>query len=362
MNKIYNFSAGPSMLPHDVLLRAHKEFLNWNNIGSSIIEISHRSSSFIKVAENTENDLRDLLNIPDTYKVLFCQGGARGQFAAVPMNLLKKYQQADYVNSGYWSYNAFIESKKYCLPNLINVVKYLKNGKKTITKFSEWKVNKKSIYIHYCPNETIEGLSIHEEPFFKNKILVGDFSSTILSKPIDINKYGIIYAGAQKNIGPSGITFIIIKKEIIKKYSNCSPSILNYSILDKYNSMFNTPPTFSLYLSGLVFKWLKSIGGLNKIYKINKIKANLLYDYIDKSYLYTNNIAKKNRSIMNVTFKLKNEKLNNLFIKNSVKQGLYALKGHKILGGMRASIYNAMPIKGVKKLIKYMNKFEKKYT
>ncbi|NIH41230.1 MAG: 3-phosphoserine/phosphohydroxythreonine transaminase [Buchnera aphidicola (Periphyllus aceris)] len=360
MNKTYNFSSGPSMLPIEVMNQAKKEFQNWNNLGASILEISHRSKEFLNLIKNSKKNLRNLLNVPKNYKILFCHGGARGQFAAVPLNLLKKNDEADYIYSGYWSKKAEEEAKKYCCTNIINTIS-LHNKKKYIIPMKKWKINNKSKYIHYCPNETIEGISIHEEPMFKNKYIIGDFSSTLLSRPIDVNKYSLIYASAQKNLGTSGITIIIIKKELIKKSKQNVPSILNYKTMLEYNSIFNTPTNFSWYLSNLVFLWLKKKGGLKKIEKINIKKSNLLYKKIDSSNFYINNIKKENRSIMNVVFKLKNEKLNNLFLKESLLNNLYSLKNHKVAGGIRASIYNSMPIEGIKLLVKFMSYFEKKY-
>ena len=278
------------------------------------------------------------------------------------MNLLDKCSfNPDYIESGYWSESARIESEKYCVPNIINVRKKL-NGKKTILSMNNWKISLQSSYIHYCPNETIDGIAIYEEPNFNDKIIIGDFSSTILSRYINVKKYGIIYASAQKNIGTAGITLVIIRDDLLKKSNNIIPSILNYQILSNNNSMFNTPPTFSWYLSGLIFKWLKNIGGIKIIQKINKKKSDLLYKTIDNSNLYFNNIDHINRSDMNITFKLLNNNLNDLFLKESYENGLYALKGHRIVGGFRASIYNAMPIEGVKALVKFMIYFEDKYN
>ncbi|MBZ2279023.1 3-phosphoserine/phosphohydroxythreonine transaminase, partial [Buchnera aphidicola] len=346
MNAAYNFSAGPAMIPIEVMNQVKQELNNWNSLGFSIMEISHRSQEFMSIAKESEQDLRDLLNIPQHYKVLFCQGGARGQFSAIPMNLLKNVKTVDYINSGYWSQCAMIEAKKYCNPKDINI-KILKNGKISLLPMSQWNISSSSEYIHYCPNETIDGLAIHEEPIFHNKIVIGDFSSVILSRVIDIEKYDLIYAGSQKNIGPAGLTIIIIHENLIKRSSVISPSILDYSIISKNNSMFNTPSTFSWYVSGLVFKWLKLKGGLNLIEKNNKIKSNLLYDTIDQSDFYINHIDKKNRSDMNITFNLIDPKLNDIFLKKALQKRLYFLKGHSIIGGIRASIYNAMPVKGV---------------
>ncbi|CAL4322222.1 3-phosphoserine/phosphohydroxythreonine transaminase [Buchnera aphidicola] len=360
MNKIYNFSAGPSMIPKDVLVQYKKEFYNWKNLGASVIEVSHRSFEFMRVIEECEKNLRFLMNIPNNYHVLFFSGGARGQFSAIPMNLIKKNEFADYICSGYWSNAAFKEAKKYCFPKKINVIEN-HNNIVNVTPFSKWKLNKKSSYVHYCPNETLEGIEIREEPNFLDKIIIGDFSSTILSRCIDIKKYGLIYASAQKNISAAGITLVIIREDLITSEKKLVPSILDYNIAINHQSMFNTPVTLSWYLAGLVFKWLINKGGVKKIEQDNKVKANLLYKKIDDTNFYINNINKKYRSYMNVPFYLKNEKLNNIFIKEAQSFGLYALKGHKIVGGIRASIYNAMPIEGVKKLIKFMNYFEEKY-
>ncbi|WP_343183868.1 3-phosphoserine/phosphohydroxythreonine transaminase [Buchnera aphidicola (Ceratovacuna keduensis)] len=362
MCKIYNFSAGPSILPIDVMKKANKEFLNWKNSGSSIIEISHRSKIFISMTKKIEKNFRNLLNIPNNYKILFLHGGARGQFSAVPMNLLKSFdEETDYINTGYWSMSAAFEAMKYSKTNIIDVKK-IKNRKKHILKMSKWNIKNTSKYIHYCPNETIEGIAIHEEPNFYKNLIVGDFSSSILSRKIKIQNYDLIYASSQKNIGPSGITILIIKKKLLFNNKNkYIPSILDYYINYKNNSMFNTPSTFSWYMSGLIFDWILKNGGIEKIEKNNFIKSKLLYDTIDNSNLYINDIHYLNRSIMNVTFRLKHNNLNKKFLEKSEKEGLLYLRGHSLFGGMRASIYNAMPIEGVKKLSNFMIKFEKKF-
>ncbi|AZP36163.1 Phosphoserine aminotransferase [Candidatus Annandia adelgestsuga] len=362
MKIIHNFSAGPAILPKSVLKQAKKELNYGIKYGISILEISHRSKEFIKIAEESEKNLRKLLKIPKNYKVLFCQGGARTQFSAIPLNIInKKNIKADYINSGYWSYSAIKEAKKYCIPNIIPV-KYFINNKISILPMKKWKINNNSKYIHYCPNETIEGISIKEEPNFKNKIIIADFSSIILSYPINIKKYDIIYASAQKNLGLSGITLIIIKKSIINKKNKYIPSTLNYKIISSNKSMFNTPSIFSWYLSSLVLNWIKNNGGVKKIYKINKQKSNIIYNIIDSNNFYINNINFKNRSIVNITFKLKNKYLNNLFIKESYEAGLMFLKGHYIFGGIRSSIYNAMSFKSVKKLADFMIYFSNRYS
>ncbi|CAL4322400.1 Phosphoserine aminotransferase [Buchnera aphidicola (Eriosoma grossulariae)] len=360
MNKIYNFSAGPSMLPKEVMIEAQNNFLNWNNYSYSMMEISHRSQNFLNMVEQTEENLRILLNVPKNYKILFSQGGARGQFSVIPMNLLNKNDIADYICSGYWSSSASKEAEKYCIVNKINVVKKIDN-KKIVIPMKEWKTNPNSNYIHYCQNETISGIFIPEEPKFINKHIICDLSSCILSQSIKIENYSLIYASAQKNIGPSGITLIIIKEDLIKQSKQNTPSILDYKILLTHDSMFNTPPTFSWYLCGLVFKWLKKNGGIKEIEKINKKKAYLLYSLIDNSDFYINDIHCDNRSIMNIVFRLIDPSLELLFLTESTNFGLLFLKNHKILGGIRASIYNSMPIDGIYALIKFMIYFEKRY-
>ncbi|XBC39985.1 MAG: 3-phosphoserine/phosphohydroxythreonine transaminase [Buchnera aphidicola (Chaetogeoica yunlongensis)] len=366
MTEIYNFSPGPSMIPKKVLLQAKKEFCNWNNKNKSIMEISHRSEEFISVIQEMKKNLKILLNIPDNYEIIFSHGGARGQFSAVPMNLLNnnniKKNQVDYVNSGYWSNCATQEAMKYCNNiNIININK-MKHNKIKISSMKDWNINNNSKYLHYCPNETINGIAIYEEPFFSDDIIVvGDFSSTILSQNICIKKYGIIYASSQKNIGPSGVTLIIIRKNLLKNINFYVPSILNYKILVDSNSMFNTPNTFSLYLSNLVIRWLKQLGGISKIEKKNIEKSNMLYNVIDSTDFYINNIDKCNRSRMNIPFRIVDSRLHSLFLIEAEKYRLYSLKGHSILGGIRASLYNAMPLKGVIQLTKFMKIFEKKY-
>ncbi|CAL4322286.1 3-phosphoserine/phosphohydroxythreonine transaminase [Buchnera aphidicola] len=360
MNVVYNFSAGPAMIPKIVLRQAKKELQNWKQLRLSVMEISHRSKDFIDIAEESEKDLRDLLRIPESYKVLFCQGGARGQFSAVPMNLLSNSQNVDYINSGYWSQCAEIEARKYCIPNNINI-KTICNNVVSLLPMSQWNISKYAKYIHYCPNETIDGIAIYEEPNGFKNIIIGDFSSVLLSRDINIENYDLIYAGAQKNIGPAGITIIIIRESLLRNTTSLPPSILDYRILSKYNSMYNTPPTFSWYLSGLVFKWLKKQGGLKKIEKKNEIKSRLLYKTIDNSNFYTNNISAKNRSKMNVVFNIIDPKLNEIFLKTAYEYGLIGLRGHSVVGGIRASIYNAMPLSGVRCLVEFMLHFQNRY-
>ncbi|WP_145601155.1 3-phosphoserine/phosphohydroxythreonine transaminase [Yersinia frederiksenii] len=360
MTQVYNFSAGPAMLPVEVLRRAEQELRNWHGLGTSVMEISHRSKEFMQVAEEAEKDLRDLMQIPANYKVLFCHGGARAQFAAVPLNLLGDSNSADYIDGGYWAHSAVKEAQKYCTPNVIDVTTH-ENGVTGIQPMKQWKLSDNAAYVHYCPNETIDGLAIDEEPDFGNKVVVADYSSAILSRPIDVSRYGVIYAGAQKNIGPAGLTVVIVRDDLLGKARQELPSILDYKVLAENDSMFNTPPTFAWYLSGLVFKWLKEQGGLGEMEKRNQAKAELLYGAIDRTGFYRNQIATANRSRMNVPFQMKDPSLDKLFLSEAEAQGLQALKGHRVAGGMRASIYNAMPIEGVKALTDFMADFERRH-
>ncbi|WP_145578499.1 3-phosphoserine/phosphohydroxythreonine transaminase [Yersinia alsatica] len=360
MTQVYNFSAGPAMLPVEVLRRAEQELRNWHGLGTSVMEISHRSKEFMQVAEEAEKDLRDLMQIPANYKVLFCHGGARAQFAAVPLNLLGDSNSADYIDGGYWAHSAVKEAQKYCTPNVIDVTTH-ENGVTGIQPMKQWKLSDNAAYVHYCPNETIDGLAIDEEPDFGNKVVVADYSSSILSRPIDVSRYGVIYAGAQKNIGPAGLTVVIVRDDLLGKARQELPSILDYKVLAENDSMFNTPPTFAWYLSGLVFKWLKEQGGLGEMAKRNQAKAELLYSAIDRTGFYRNQIATANRSRMNVPFQMKEPSLDKLFLSEAEAQGLQALKGHRVAGGMRASIYNAMPIEGVKALTDFMADFERRH-
>lgn len=359
MSQVYNFSAGPAMLPAEVLRRAEQELCSWHGLGTSVMEISHRSKEFVAVAAEAEKDLRDLLAIPENYKVLFCHGGARGQFSALPLNLLGDKTTADYIVSGYWSECAAKEAEKYCTPNAIDI-RVETEGVTSVKPMSEWALSSDAAYIHYCPNETIEGVAIFEEPDFgDDKIVIADYSSTILSAPIDVSRYGVIYAGAQKNIGPAGITVVIIREDLLGKAHKHTPSILDYTVQAQYGSMYNTPPTFAWYLSGMVFKWLKEQGGLQEIKKRNHAKAEHLYRAIDNSDLYINRVAPQNRSIMNVPFQLANPALDGQFLEGAYASGLHALKGHKVAGGARASIYNAMPYEGIKALAEFMADFER---
>ncbi|MBA0203472.1 3-phosphoserine/phosphohydroxythreonine transaminase [Pectobacterium aroidearum] len=360
MTQIFNFSAGPAMLPVEVLRRAEQELCNWNGLGTSVMEISHRSKEFMQVAAESEQNLRDLLKIPSNYKVLFCHGGARAQFAAVPLNLLGERSTADYIDGGYWAHSAVNEAEKYCTPNVIDV-KTRVDGLRGVKPMREWQLSDDAAFVHYCPNETIDGIAIEEEPDFGDKIVVADYSSSILSRRIDVSRYGVIYAGAQKNIGPAGLTLVIVRDDLLGKARRELPSILDYQILADNDSMFNTPPTFAWYLSGMVFKWLKEHGGLAEMEKRNQEKADLLYSAIDGNDFYRNDVAVANRSRMNVPFLLADAALDKVFLEESVAAGLHALKGHRVVGGMRASIYNAMPLEGVKALTDFMADFARRH-
>ncbi|CAL4321746.1 Phosphoserine aminotransferase [Buchnera aphidicola (Thelaxes suberi)] len=358
MNNIYNFSAGPAMLPKKVMVQIKKDFLNWNNLGISVLELSHRNEYFFSFFKETKNNLKKLLFIPNNYEIIFCHGGARGQFSAIPMNLVQKNDKSDYFCSGFWSYYAAEEAKKYCSPNIIDITQEI-DEQKSLIPMQNWPIHSHSEYIHYCPNETIEGIAIFEEPQFeKNKIIIGDFSSTILSQQINIQNYHLIYASAQKNIGIPGLTVVIINKELLKYRKNIVPSILDYNTLYMTQSMFNTPATFSWYVAGLMLEWLIESGGIKTIEKKNKKKALYLYDFIDKTDFYNNNIDKQYRSNMNIPFFIKKQNLTNLFLKKAEENNLFGLKGHNLIGGLRASLYNAMPLKGVKKLVDFMYQFE----
>ncbi|HAS63439.1 MAG TPA: 3-phosphoserine/phosphohydroxythreonine transaminase [Vibrio sp.] len=356
MDNVFNFSAGPAALPKAVMEQAQSELVNWNGLGTSVMEISHRGKEFIQVASQAEQDLRDLLSIPDNYKVLFCHGGARAQFAAIPMNLLGSHTKATYIDAGYWAESAIDEAQKYCQVDVFNAKTEI-DGKVAVKPTSEWQVADDAAYVHFCPNETIDGVEIAEMPQ-TDKPIVADMSSNILSRQIDVSKYGLIYAGAQKNIGPSGLCIVIVRDDLLDLASDILPSFLNYKILAEKDSMFNTPPTFAWYLSGLVFKWLKEQGGVAAMEQVNREKAALIYNYVDSSDFYRNNIHPDNRSRMNVPFQLAKPELDELFLQQAEARGLVALKGHRAVGGMRASMYNAMPLEGVQALVDFMREFE----
>lgn len=359
MERVYNFSAGPAMLPQEVLEQVREELVNWRGCGMSVMEMSHRGKEYMGIQAQAEADLRELMGIPDNYKVLFLQGGASSQFAMVPMNLLRGKTSADYLNTGEWSKKAIKEAMKYCA---VNVVASSADRNFTYAPAqSEWKLDPNAAYVHYTPNETIGGVEIFWTPETGDVPLVADMSSTILSRPIDVSKYGLIYAGAQKNIGPAGVTVVIVREDLIGQPLAGTPTMFDYKVHADNGSMYNTPPTFAIYIAGLVFKWIKAKGGLAAMERINIAKAQLLYDYLDSTEFYHSPVARENRSRMNVPFTLKDPALDEEFLKGAQKRGLLQLKGHRSVGGMRASIYNAMPIEGVQALVDYMKEFEKTY-
>lgn len=357
MKRKYNFCAGPASLPEPVLLQAQKEMLDWQGAGLSIMEMSHRSKEFIGVAQQAEKDLRELLSVPANYKVLFVQGGASTQFAAIPLNLTGKNRKVDYVNTGQWSKKAISEAKKFADVNV--VASSESNNFFTIPSFESWKLNKESAYLHYTPNETIGGLEFHWTPKVDVPLVV-DMSSTILSRPIDISQYGVIYAGAQKNIGPAGLTVVIVRDDLLNQERAENPTMFSWKVAAENESMYNTPPTFGLYLAGLVFKWLKDQGGMKAMAELNQRKAQKLYSYIDQSGFYANPVEKQSRSWMNVPFTVKSEALEKPFLAEADKAGLLNLAGHRSVGGMRASIYNAVTEEAVDALITFMKDFARR--
>lgn len=358
MGRLFNFSAGPAMLPETVLQQAQAELPDWHGVGASIMEMSHRGKEFVSVYSEAEQDLRDLLGVPLNYKVLFLQGGASAQFATIPMNLLRGKSQADYILTGAWGKKAISDAKKYCT---VNTAASSENNNFTgIPPFDSWKLSQDAAYVHYTPNETIGGVEFHWVPKTGDVPLVADFSSTILSRPIDVSQFGLIYAGAQKNIGPAGVTLVIVRDDLIGNVLPMTPSVFDYAKQAEADSMLNTPPTYGIYIAGLVFKWLKKQGGIAVMGKTNERKAGKLYAAIDGSHLYRNPVEKNSRSWMNVPFILANPDLDKEFLSGATAVGLTTLDGHRSVGGMRASIYNAMPEAGVDALISYMADFEKR--
>ena len=356
MTRRFNFGAGPAPMPEVILEEVQQELLDWNGLGLSVMEISHRSPEFIEIAKQAESDFRDLLDLTDSYAVLFLHGGATLQNAMIPLNLSTEGGKADYVNTGHWANRSISEAKKYTDVNIA-----ASSEDKNFTYFpkqSSWSLSKDTAYVHITPNETIGGLRFKgiedsEVP------IVADYSSGILSEVIDVSKFSLIYGGAQKNIGPAGLGFAIIKKDLLGKAQSITPTMLNYSEMHEGGSMYNTPPTFAWYVAGKIFKWLKSKGGVAEMEKLNNRKAKKLYSFIDQSSFYENKINKEDRSIMNIPFQLNDESLNSKFLEESRDAGLLALKGHRSVGGMRASIYNAMPEEGVEALVDFMETFEK---
>ncbi len=355
MTQIFNFSAGPAVLPKSVLARAQAEMLNWHGSGMSVMEMSHRGKEFTGILEKAEADLRQLLNIPSHYKVLFLQGGAIAENAMIPLNLLDG-KAADYAVTGGWSRRSVDDARAY---GKINVVASTESQNYTyVPDFSSWALNKDAAYLHICTNETMSGVEFVDLPDTDGVPIVADMSSHILSREIDVSQYGVIYGGAQKNIGPAGLCIVIVREDLLGRASPLTPAVFNWKTQAENQSMINTPATYSIYIAGLVFEWLMAEGGVAAIEQVNIAKAQLLYDYIDQTDFYVNHVAVKNRSRMNVPFYLKDESLNEAFLKGAEAQGLLQLKGHRAVGGMRASIYNAMPIEGVQALIDYMKAFE----
>lgn len=359
MTRVHNFSAGPAALPDEVLERVRDEMLDWHGSGMSVMEMSHRGPEFMHIAEKAERDLRELLDVPDGYKVLFLQGGATGQFSAVPMNLLRGRRKADYINTGNWSKKAIGEAQRYAE---VNVAASGESEQFTVIPPREqWQLDPDAAYVHFTPNETIQGVEFHEVPDVGDVPLVADMSSTILSRPIDVSSYDVIYAGAQKNIGPAGLTVVIVRESLMGEAAPETPAILDWEQNAKADSMMNTPPTFAWYVAGLVFEWLKEQGGLAGIAERNRRKAEKLYAAIDASDFYRNPVAPQARSRMNVPFILADSDLDKTFLDEADKAGLKTLKGHRSVGGMRASLYNAVPERAVDDLIDFMTDFERRH-
>lgn len=357
----FNFSAGPAMLPAPVLKKAQKELCDWQGLGISVMEISHRDPIYVRMTEEAEQDLRDLMGVPDNYTVLFMHGGGRGQFSAVPQNLATPDATVDYLDSGIWSQFAIREAQKYVQQvNVVAKVGETADGK-AIPPISEWQLSGNAAYLHYCPNETVDGIALHDVPAV-NVPVVADMSSVILAEPVDVSKFGVIYAGAQKNIGPSGFAVVIVRNDLIEQTAQekvCT--VMNYKVQAADKSMYNTPNTFAWYLAAEVFKWLKAEGGVAAMAELNQRKATLLYECIDNSSFYRNTVALANRSRMNIPFQLRDDKLDALFLQQAQAEGLMSLKGHRFVGGMRASMYNAMPFAGAQALVDFMTRFEKQY-
>jgi len=359
MARIYNFSPGPAMLPEDVLRQAREEMLDWQGSGMSVAEMSHRGKEFLAIAEQAEADLRELLAVPEGYKVLFLQGGASTQFAMVPMNLLRGGTRADYLKTGSWSTKAIAEAKKYCAVAIAATTEG--------TRFTrapgqdELALSQDAAYVHYTPNETIEGVAFPYVPETGDKPLAADMSSMLLSGPLPVSRFGLIYAGAQKNLGPAGVTLVILREDLIGRPLPGTPTMLDYKTHADTGSLYNTPPTYAWYVTGLVFQWVKRLGGLSAMAEINARKARVLYEAIDGSDFYFNPVEPASRSLMNVPFTLKNPDLDATFLAEAEQAGLSTLQGHRSVGGMRASIYNAMPEEGVRALVSFMREFERRY-
>jgi phosphoserine aminotransferase len=356
MTRLFNFSAGPAILPEPVLRQVQEELLDWHGSGMSVMEMSHRGPEFTGIIERAEADLRELMRIPAHYKVLFLQGGASLQFAMAPINLLRGKNGADYVYTGEWSKKAIAEAKKFCT---VNIAATSEDAGFTYAPAQKvWKLDPKAAYVHYTPNETIDGVEFHWTPDAGSVPLVADMSSNILSRAVDVSRFGLIYAGAQKNIGPAGLAIILIREDLIGQALPGMPSMLDYKVHVENNSMYNTPPAFAMYMAGLTFQWLKKNGGIAAMEMRSVEKSRLLYDFLDQSRFFRNRVRKSDRSRMNVPFVLKNTALEGEFLKQGKARGLVNLKGHRLVGGMRASLYNAMPLEGVQALVEFMREFE----
>lgn len=361
MRKVFNFSAGPAMLPEEVMKTAQAEFLDWNNTGMSMMELGHRGPEFQAVAAKAEADLRELMQIQENYHVLFLTGGATAQFAMVPLNLLSAKKKADFINTGIWSKKAYDEGCRYGEMHVAASTQVV-DGLVTIPNQSEWKLQSDADYVHYTPNETIDGVEFQWIPETGDVPLIADMSSMILSQPVDVTKYGLIYAGAQKNMGQAGITIVIVRDDLVREPLFLTPTLYKYKLHVDNHSFYNTPPTFSWYMAGLVFDWLKKQGGVDAVYRINKRKADKLYSFIEQHHdFYYSTVDPQCRSIMNIVFCLRDENLNQHFLDESDASGLTNLRGHRIVGGMRASIYNAMPEEGVDALILFMRDFANRH-
>lgn len=359
MPRVFNFSPGPATLPEAVLRQAADEMVDWHGSGMSVMEMSHRGKEFIAIHAEAEALLRELMGIPANYKVLFMQGGAIGENAIVPMNLIGRTGRADYVLSGEWSRKSAKEAATY---GQVSIAASSEAGRFTsVPKRADWKLDPGAAYVHICSNETIGGVQYHWTPETGDVPLVADMSSDILSRPIDVSRYGLIYAGAQKNMGPSGVTVVIVRDDLLGHALPITPSAFNYKVQAEADSMYNTPPTYAIYIAGLVLQHVKKLGGMPAMEEHNRAKAKVLYDFLDASSFFRNPVAPEDRSLMNVPFKLKDESLDDAFLKGAQARGMIQLKGHRIVGGMRASIYNAMPIEGVQALVAYMREFEKEH-
>ena len=355
MTRVYNFSAGPAALPEPVLRQAAAEMLDWQGSGMSVMEMSHRGKEFMSIHAEALHLLRELLDVPANYKILFMQGGAIAENAIVPMNLLRGHTSADYIDTGEWSKRSIQEAGKYCTVNI--AASSRASGYTHIPPRESWKLDPNAAYVHICANETIGGVEYHFTPEVGEVPLVADVSSNILSRPLDVSKYGLIYGGAQKNIGPAGLTIVIVREDLLGRSLAITPSAFDYGEQAAADSMLNTPPTYAIYIAGLVFKWIKARGGLAAMEAHNRAKAALLYDYLDSQDFFSSPIAKDCRSLMNVPFRLRDATLDAKFLEGAQARGLVQLKGHRVVGGMRASIYNAMPIEGVQALVAYLKEF-----